>query len=430
MPKRSNQFTPVMWLIFALSIFELAIRLPYLVLIYRDPYTPAAMRFQYFGIYDPVRVMVDGTLMVAIALILAFLAHALVPLRPVARQFRDRVVRLTWPFYFVAAGTVVAAVLGAYVLGFSEIAQNLSAKRDLDSSDSGILLYILLKASLFSHVLVSLSYMAYLSTHHRKYLVMVGGFALVTLVISVIFSQRAMLFVLGFELIYVTWLYRRLNVRKLVMYAAPFAAALVAIGIFRASNQQGMGLYDSILFGLDKVMSTRYFMNISKVGAVYEWQRVAGQIDFLSLNFLVEPFDPNHTIYFKDIGRMVSSEVFGVDTSGVTLGAVSEAVLSFGPLVGAVFCFAMFVGVFLAEKKMLEYRRLSLLVFFAVAKVPILLNTSLGSYVYQVVLESVLLLLLLPGVVFARPVYRKMRREPRGKRAPGPRPQPSGAVPG
>jgi hypothetical protein len=54
--------------------------------------------------------------------------------------------------------------------------------------------------------------------------------------------------------------------------------------------------------------------------------------------------------------------------------------------------------------------------------VPILLNTSLGSFIYQTALETFMLLLIIPGLAFAalRPARRGSRRMTR-KVAPAPR---------
>jgi hypothetical protein len=254
--------------------------------------------------------------------------------------------------------------------------------------------------------------MAYLGSGKRYYLILTGIFVLVTMAVSLIFSQRALLFALGFEIIYVTHLYRGLNMRKLLIAAVPFAFVLLAIGAVRAMGTEGGGLGEGALVAIDKLMSSRYFLHIAKVGSVYEWQRVVGEVDLLAFNFLVEPFAPDDTVYFKDIGRIVGMEVFGTPTSGVTLGMVSEYILSFGAAIGSIFVFATLFVVFLAEKTMLQSVRPSLIMFFALAKVPILLNTSLGSFLYQTALETFMLLLVIPGLAFAtpRPAGRGSRR--------------------
>jgi hypothetical protein len=262
--------------------------------------------------------------------------------------------------------------------------------------------------------------MAYLGSRKRFYLILTGIFVLVTMAVSIVFSQRALLFALGFEIVYVTHLYRGLNVRKLAIAAIPFAVVLLGIGALRAMGSEGGGLGEGALVAIDKLMSSRYFVNIAKVGTIYEWQRIAGEVDFLALNFLVEPFAPDDTVYFKDIGRIVGLEVFGTATSGVTLGMVSEYLLSFGAAFGSIFVFATLFVVFLAEKTMLQSPRPSLIVFFALTKVPILLNTSLGSFIYQTAIETVMLAAIIPGLTFAalKPVRKRPKRVVR-RRKPG-----------
>lgn len=397
----TRRFTPLMWFVLALCGFELMVRLPYLVWLANNVYVGYGVRFHYFASYDPWAVIRNGTLIVVGTAITALIAHSLAQHKPIPRIKRMRLVSLSWPFYAGAAFTCLATILGIYLLGFSEIAQNISAKRDLDEIDAGFTLYLLLKVSLFSHVLATLAYMAYLGSGRKGYLVLLGPLMLLTMTVSVIFSQRALLFALAFEIIYVTYLYRGLNARKLLVYALPFALVLVGIGALRAMGSDGASIGDAALVGIDKVMSSRYFLNISKVGTLYEWQRIAGQIDFLALNFFVEPFDPKDTIYFKDVGRLVGAEIFGTSTSGVTLGLVSEYLLSFGAVIASFFVFATFFVIFTAEKLMLKAPRPSMIAFFALTKVPILLNTSLGSFIYQTVLETLMLLMIIPGLNFA-----------------------------
>jgi hypothetical protein len=400
-----------MWFVLALCAFELFIRLPYLVWLADNSYVSYKIRFHYFASFSASDVIRDGVFIVMMTAAVALVAHSLAQHRPLPRIRRMRLIGLGWQFYAGALGTCVATLAGIYLLGPSEIAENISAKRDLDEIDASVLLYLLLKVALFSHVIATLAYMAYLGSGRKAYLILTGIFALLTMAVSVIFSQRALLFALGFEIVYVTYLYRGLNIRKLVAYALPFALVLVGIGAVRAIGTDGASVGDAVLLGIDKVMSSRYFLNIAKVGTIYEWQRIVGEIDFLALNFLVEPFAPDETVYFKDVGRLVGLEVFGTASSGVTLGLVSEYILSFGAAIGSLFVFATLFVMFTTEKLMLKAARPSMIAFFALTKVPILLNTSLGSFIYQTALETVMLLLIIPGLTFA--ALRAVRRNPR-----------------
>ena len=412
MPSYSQRFTPLLWLILALCAFELLVRLPYLVWLADNVYVGYKIHFHYFASFDPWIVIRNGTLIVLATAITALIAHSLVQHKPIPRIKRMRLVRLKWQFYVGAAATCLATILGIYLLGANEIAQNISAKRDLDEIDAGIFLYILLKVSLFSHVLATIAYMAYLGSGKKVYIFTLVPLVILTMAVSIIFSQRALLFALAFEIIYVTYLYRGLNVRKLLFYALPFAFVLVGIGALRAMGSNGASLDEAALLGLDKVMSSRYFFNISKTGTIFEWQRITGEIDFLALNFLVEPFAPDKTIYFKDVGRLVGIEIFGMGNSGVTLGVVSEYLLSFGMLIATLFVFVTFFAMFMIEKLMLESPRPSMIAFFAITKVPILLNTSLGSFIYQTVLETIMLLIIIPGLSFAvlKPIRKGSRQ--------------------
>jgi hypothetical protein len=422
MPRYSQRFTPLLWFILALCAFELFVRLPYLVWLADNSYVSYKIRFHYFASFSPSDVIRDGVFIVLMTAAVALIAHSLAQHRPIPRIRRMRLIGMGWQFYAAAAATCFATVAGIYLLGPSEIAQNISAKRDLDEIEASVLLYLLLKIALFSHVIATLAYMAYLGSGRKAYLILTGFFALLTMAVSIIFSQRALLFALGFEIVYVTYLYRGLNIRKLVAYALPFALVLVGIGAVRALGTGQASLGDAVLLGIDKVMSSRYFLNIAKIGTIYEWQRIVGEIDFLALNFFVEPFAPKETVYFKDVGRIVGAEVFGTASSGVTLGLISEFVLSFGAAIASLFIFATFFVMFTTEKLMLKAARPSMVAFFALTKVPILLNTSLGSFIYQTALETFMLLLIIPGLAFAalRPASRGSRRVTR-KVAPAPR---------
>lgn len=417
-----RKYTPIMWFLMALCAFEFFIRLPYMIWLADNPYVNFGVRFQYFGRYDPWDVIFSGTTITLLALLAAYLAHSLVPHTPLRREFRAKLSGFGWPVYGMIGAVAVSAVLGIYLLGFQEISQNISAKRDLDSLELGFLVYLMLKVSLFSHAVAALCYMAFLGSGQKKYILLFGFASIVTVVVSVIFSQRALLFTLGFEIIYITYLYRGLNLRKLVLYALPFAVVLIGIGALRALGSGNADLGEAVLIGFDKVMSSRYFFNIGKLGAVYEWQLSAGAIDFLSLNFIAEVFGNEEVIFFKDVGRIVSTEVFGLASSGVTLGLVSESVLSFGLFFGLLFCFAFFFLAFLGERSILQERQFSMVIFFALAKVPILLNTSLGSFLYQTILETILLLMIIPGLHFAQVQVKRVARPVRvvngGERQP------------
>ena len=427
MPRYSQRFTPLMWFIIALCAFELLVRLPYLAWLADNSYISYKIRFHYFATFDPSDVMRDGTFIVLMTAAVALIAHSLVQHGSLPRIKRMRLIGLGWQFYAAAVVTCAATLLGIYLLGPSQIAENISAKRDLDEIDAGLLLYLLLKIALFSHVIATLAYMAYLGSRRKVYLIPTGIFVLLTMTVSVIFSQRALLFALGFEIVYVTYLYRGLNVRKLVTYALPFALILLSIGALRAMGSDGASFGDAVLLAIDKLMSSRYFLNIAKVGSIYEWQRMAGEIDFLAVNFLVEPFAPEQTIYFKDVGRIIGAEVFGLGSSGVTLGMVSEYLLSFGAAFGSLFVFATLFVMFTTEKLMLRSARPPIIAFFALTKVPILLNTSLGSFIYQTAVESFMLLAIIPGLTFAvlKPVRRGAKRAVH-RIAPAPRSTPLG----
>lgn len=397
-----KNLTPIMWFLVALCGFEFFVRAPYMIWLVDNPYAPQSIRFQYFGIFEPWSVIGSGATITILATLVAFAAHSFASFEPIHRKYRNKLVGFGWQPLAAIPLLAVAAVVGIYLLGVQEISENISAKRDLDSLEMGVLVYLLLKIALFSHVIAALCYMAFLGSRKKKYLILLGISTVITVITSVIFSQRALLFTLGFEIIYATYLFRGIKLRQLLVYATPFAVILVGIGALRALGGGNVDFVDAVLIGFDKVMSSRYFFNLGKLGAVYQWQQATGPIDFLSLNFFIEPFNPDETVFFKDVGRIVSTEVFGLASSGVTLGLVSESILSFGLVFGILFCFVFFFTAFYFERRMLQGRQLNLVTFFVIAKVPILLNTSLGSFLYQAILETILLLMIIPGLRFVQ----------------------------
>lgn len=409
MRQSGKRITPVLWLVLLLCAFELAVRLPYLIWAKSNAYIGYATRFVFFSVYNPDSVILDGTLITIMVLIVAFIAQRLVVADFTSRPQPVRLLNLGWAAYGMAFFTLVSVFFCLQQLGFQAIQENISAKRDLDSIEAGFLLYLFLKISLFNHVVATLFYMQYLGTRRLLHLGLFLFFAATTALVSVIFSQRAMLFVLAFEIIYVTYLYGELNVRKLLSFVVPFGLILVSIGILRSAASDGLPLGEAILFGLDKVMTSRYFFHLSKMGCVYEWQTFNGLIDFLSFNFVLEPFNPEKIIFFKDVGPLIGREIFGHTNSGVTLGFVSEYILSFGAALGSFFIFITFMLIFRLERFVLSRKHLPVLVFFALAKMPILFNTSLGSYLYQVVIETAMLLPIVAGLTWAG---GKVRRKP------------------
>lgn len=402
MQHTGKKFTPVLWLVLLLCVAELVVRLPYMLWAKSNSYIGYASRFQNFSIYSPNAVIFDGTMIVLMVLVASFVAQRLVMAQAPRRPQITPLAGLGWQTYAVAGFTLLAVVFCLLTLGIQTILENISAKRDLDEIDAGILLYIFLKASLFNHVLATLFYMLYLSTRKLAHLGLAVFFGAATALVSIVFSQRAMLFVLGFEIVYITYLFGELNVRKLLAYTLPIGLVLVSIGIFRSTASDGLPLGEAVLLGFDKLMMSRYFFHLGKLGCVFEWQSYSGLIDFLSFNFLVEPFAPEKTIYFKEVGPLVGREVFGYSSSGVTLGLVSEFLLSFGAVLGSLFVFISFVAIFNLERFVLARRQLPLLAFFALAKMPILFNTSLGSYFYQFLIESAMLLPIMMGVSWAK----------------------------
>jgi hypothetical protein len=158
---------------------------------------------------------------------------------------------------------------------------------------------------------------------------------------------------------------------------------------------------DAVVFGLEKVLQSRYFLDFLKIGSAMVWDAQAPWLGPVSIAFLFEPFMPDKVIFYKELGPIIADEVYfypGV-TGGVTSGGLLEAILSFGPIGGIAF-FAFLFHLFLrGERALLTHRHrsltLTMAILLVVSKFSLFVNSSLGAFAYQTCLELALLMLVM-----------------------------------
>jgi hypothetical protein len=211
--------------------------------------------------------------------------------------------------------------------------------------------------------------------------------------VSLIFSQRAIIFVYAMEMIYAQYVFSTIRLKYLLRLFAVVGPALLMIAVLRG-RASGFDFTEGLLLGLESVVRSRYFFDIARSGAVYIWQDIGGGIDFLALNFLLEPIIGSSVIYFKEVGSIAAYEIWGYEMSGVTLGIVMEFIVSFGAVLSALLLLPFFFAFFRAESSMLTSNSFFFIKLLFVGKILIALNSSLGSFTYQTLLEFVFFMML------------------------------------
>jgi len=347
-----------------LTMFELCVRLPYVLYVRFSPELGYTISLHFFSAHSPDAVIFIGlTILLVTAGMCLFLAIKSGLFYKVQNLKIPRL-HFPWIIYPIALIFIGAAFLSIILLGVTNVLDNLSGKRS--EAGESFLLYICVKMANFCHVIAIIFYVKNLQ---KSSLIDRGLFLLATIALilpTIVFSQRAILIGFALELLYIQMIFK-----------VTFLEALAA--------------------SLEKVVSSRYFFDFTKLGTVTLWFMETPWLGPVSLNFLVEPFFPDSVYFYKEIGPIISDEAYHYRTkNGVTPGALMEGILSFGILGGILFFGLLFFFFIKTERRLLMKKKtISTFEFFLMllilSKFSLLVNSSLGAFVFQTVLEAAFL---------------------------------------
>jgi hypothetical protein len=404
--------SPLVVFVALLALFEVGMRLPYALSVASDPAYGYAIQFHYFSIFPPQEVIGIGLLVLGLSLLaLLFVGIIDGATYPTAEPYPFP--RIPASLHLIAAFFFGAVVLAIMQVGPEVIKEELSGYRT-EVADFGFA-YALLKLGNFLHVIAAL-YLIRLHQGAGRFIDRIGfaGSILLLSLLSIVFSQRAILVSLGLEIVYLQIMLGTFRLAKLMRLGGIIFAVLLTISILRP-GVTFENWSEAVVFGLEKVLQSRYFLDFLKIGSAMVWDAQAPWLGPVSVGFLFEPFMPDKVIFYKELGPIIADEVyfFPGSTGGVTSGGLLEARLSFGPIGGIAF-FAFLFHLFLrGERALFMHRRrsltLTMAILLVVSKFSLFVNSSLGAFAYQACLELALLMLVM-GVLWTLAEFAPRRQ--------------------
>lgn len=390
--------SPLIIFLVGLIAFEFLCRLPYAIHVMRTPEMGQTTQLHFFAASPPMSVIVMGMMLVGVVGLVSCFAGLSAGVRydgppKLGLEFPE----VSSALYPIAVLFFAAAIGAVLSLGPEALIADISGKRAALGDHGGT--WLMLRLAVFCHVILCLFYLRAHQTGQRRD--WVGfAFALVLVILpAIVFSNRAILISVILEVIYLQILLGTFRLHRALRILAIIAPVLLLISILRP-QAAFLSPGEAVLFGVEKILQSRYFFDFSKLGAVGLWAQEGPWLGPVSFGFLLEPFFGSQVIYYKELGPMIAREVyFYRGAHGVTPGAFLEGYLSFGLLGGAVFFGLIVYGFLRLERSFIERQKASLAgIFFpllVLSKFSLLLNSSLGAFVFQTGTEAVLLALIL-----------------------------------
>ncbi len=376
----------------AVCLFEFAFRLPYSIFMLSDPIENADIIFRMFGGQDPQKSIFVGIVcLVSFCFIFSIVSFSGFKV-PNYGRYRADEIDIGRPVYFLVAFVFLAALASAGTIGVVEILSDVSKKRQ-EVSAIGVT-WILVKISLFAHIVACMAYVRFSLTGKRLDLLFFILACLSVVITSIVFSQRATIFVLLFELIFVQLFIGNFSLGRSLKFIFLSLTCVLTIGFLRPSASDASFLA-SALSNFERLLSVRYFMDFSKIGTVFSWSFDQPWLGLVNISFLGKPFADFLTMFYKDIGPFLASSVYIIDAkTGVTPGFALESLLSFG-FVGGLSFFGLVIYIFAR----VEFRFFSSKIepiakwflLLILGKFPLLINSSLGAFSFQLAIESLFL---------------------------------------
>ncbi|MFT6451362.1 MAG: hypothetical protein ACJA06_000844 [Halocynthiibacter sp.] len=396
-PKRAI-LSPLTVFISALIAFEVFARLPYAIFIMNTPETGQLIHFHFFAARAPLNVIATGLTLAALAWLISCFAglasgfHYDAPLDE-GRAFPV----VSSAIYPIALLFFIAAIAAVLSLGPEALIADISGKRAALSERGNT--WILLRLAVFCHVILCLFYVRAHQTGQKRDWV---GFAIALILVilpAIVFSARAILISVILEVIYLQVILGQFRLRRALRMLAIIAPVLVLISVLRPQAAL-LSPSETVVFGVEKILQSRYFFDFSKLGAVSLWAQENPWLGPVSFGFLLEPFLGPQVIYYKELGPMIAREVyFYRGIHGVTPGAFLEGYLSFGLFGGTLFFGLIVYGFLRLERSLIQKSKPTLAALFfpllILSKFGLLLNSSLGAFAFQTATEAIILAIIL-----------------------------------
>lgn len=387
--------SPLVVFLCLLAAFEFCARLPFVLYVLSAPETGIAIHTHFFSFQSPDEVIVLGLTITTMALVAGlFAAFISSPSVPQAWG-PDDFPRIPATLYPVGLLFVGAAFVAIASLGVSALLADISGKRS-ELGDYG-LTWLLLKLGNFCHLIAALFFVRMQQTGSVLDRIAFGVTVLALLVSTIVFSQRAILISFLLEIVYLQLLLGTFQMRRLGSIALMVLLAGILISALRPGSAS-MSVGELLLFGVEKLLQSRYFLDFTKLGTTALWADGEPWMGPVIIGFVLEPFLGDQVIFYKEIGQIIARETYLYSAStGVTPGALLEGVLSFG-IAGGILTFGLIFFVFLRVERALfaggpHSLWTTMVLLLILSKFSLLLNSSLGAFAFQFLLEFMMLLL-------------------------------------
>jgi len=386
----SKQLSIVLTLLFVFIAFEVFIRIPYAINLTFFQTEDFKVTHHFFSGYAPWLVLTCGSALLLAVCFVIMVASKLVGgvMRLNHNNFAPYVSNAV---YIPVILQIIFCIYSIFLVGSHSLIDDISAKRDV--FEVGILGYVVLKLATFTHIVIAMIYIRALQKGKVIDWSLMLVLTLLLFAVSIVYSSRASIITLGIELLYIQFLFRKLNLRKLITLGLYFLPVLLAISVLRAvAVDDVVSFGEAINTALEKLAMSRYFLDVPKLGSVFLWTRESEWLGMVSINWMFEFFSPDSFISYKDAGPLIASEVYNYSTeTGVTLGAFLEGIVSFGVIGGILFFFVMLLFFLKIEKKMLKSKQFFFFYLLILGHFGLFINSSFGAFVYKTLIEFALL---------------------------------------
>jgi len=396
--------SPSVALVHLLVAMDLLVRLPIILKADSNPEIPPDVIYDLFADYLPSSVISTGLaieLLGYVAILLAFFAvnRGFLRVRTGPRDLaRGRIVILP-TFYFLLFLCVAAALMAFQAIGISEIIANISAKRDIGLDGGNIITYIFLKIAFANHIFAMILLAAYIERSNIVYLVLLSIVTLLIFFTGVVFSQRQSIIIYMFEVIIILTYYRQLTKARLFAFASFCLLIIFMTTVLRGGSGDRDNFGEMLALFQRKIVVSRYFFDFTRTGIIAVWHEDSGVNPSLFLGFIPNTIWPEETINNKEFGHIIAEEIFPEkNPGGVTTGVLADTFVSFGLAGTVLFVFCAFALLFKVEQSMFR-NDFSIVRIFVVAKIIVLINSSIDSFVYALLLELPLLLVVRATIV-------------------------------
>ncbi len=412
MNRISQVRSPILIFLFLLFIFELFVRLPYVLSTQANPNLNRKAYISFFSDFNSETVIFAGAMLLLCAFVVILITSFLF------KGGKYNSINLSIPRIPIFISIIALILSGVSLYMISQLTADVVYLDDLDLSgkrsfSDSISLYMILRLSMFNHIIIALAYVRAVQTRGIFAWLCFIIPALIFVLTMTFISHRALLFVFVLEIIYFQILLRKLNFRRIMTIAVAMVILLLIITVLR-TNKEYSNLLEAAGGGILKVLESRFFLDFTKLGVGYLWSTEVNWVGPVSISFLFEPFFNNDVLFYKDLGKILSREAYNIHfETGVTPGGYLEALLSFG-VIGGAFFFGGLIYLFLFfERRLFENKATFVVKVYSVmvlAKIVLFLNSSFGAFCFQLLSETLLFILIIWPIIGIN--YRMPSRRP------------------